>query len=70
MTNNETLNDLRKLRRSRSDKMLSGVCGGAADYFGIDPVILRLAFVALALFGVGTGILLYLACWIVIPEQD
>lgn len=70
MTNNETINELRKLRRSRSDRMLSGVCGGAASYFGIDPVILRLAFVALALFGVGTGILLYLACWIVIPEQE
>jgi phage shock protein C len=57
----------KKLRRS-SDKMLAGVCAGVAEYFGIDPVIVRIVFVLLALAG-GPGILLYIILWIVMPES-
>ena len=56
------------LRRSRSDKVIAGVCGGIGHRFGVDPVIIRLAWVALTLFG-GSGILLYLIAWIVIGKE-
>lgn len=58
----------RQLRRSRSDRVVAGVCGGLGRYLGIDPVLLRIATVLLVLAG-GAGILLYLIGWIVIPEE-
>ena len=57
----------KKLQRSSSDKMVAGVCGGLADYFGIDTVIVRIGFFLLAWFG-GGGVLLYAILWIVMPE--
>lgn len=57
----------KKLRRS-SDKMIAGVCAGVAEYFGVDPVIVRIVFVLLALAG-GPGFLLYIILWIVMPES-
>lgn len=57
----------KKLRRS-SDKMVAGVCAGVAEYFGIDPVIVRIIFILLALAG-GPGVLLYIILWIVMPES-
>ncbi len=56
----------RPLRRSDTERMIAGVCGGTAEYFGIDPIIVRLGFVALALLG-GSGVLLYLVAWLVMP---
>ncbi len=47
--------------------MIAGVCGGLADYFGIDPTIVRIIFVVLALAG-GPGILIYLALWVILPK--
>ncbi len=58
----------RKLYRSNKEKVLGGVCGGLAEYFNIDPTIVRLAFVALSIWG-GSGLLLYLIMWIVVPEE-
>jgi phage shock protein C len=58
----------RLLRRSRRDRVIAGVCGGLGRYLGIDPVLLRIAFVVLALVG-GGGILLYVVSWILIPEE-
>lgn len=58
----------KKLYRSKDNKMIAGVCGGLADYFGIDPVVVRL--VALFLFlGMGTGLLMYIVLWIIVPEE-
>jgi phage shock protein PspC (stress-responsive transcriptional regulator) len=57
----------RRLYRSRTDRKIAGVCGGLAEYLGIDPVIPRILWVVLAL-GAGLGIIAYLICWIVIPE--
>jgi phage shock protein PspC (stress-responsive transcriptional regulator) len=48
--------------------MLGGVCGGIAEYFGIDPVIIRLTFVLAVIFG-GSGILAYIILWIIIPQK-
>ena len=58
----------RLLRRSRSDRVIAGVSGGLGNYFGIDPVIVRIAFVVLALFG-GSGLVVYLIGWLVIAKE-
>ena len=57
----------KKFTRSRTDRKLAGVCGGLAEYFGIDPVLVRIFFLAFLLFGGGGG-LLYLIIWLVAPE--
>lgn len=58
--------EVRRLYRSRTDRMLGGVAGGMASYLGIDPVLSRLIWVALLFSGV--GFLLYIIAWIIIPE--
>ena len=57
----------KKLYRSRSDSMLGGVCGGLAEYFDIDPVLVRLLFVVFAAFG-GAGVPVYIVLWLIVPE--
>jgi phage shock protein C len=57
----------RALRRSRTDRVIGGVCGGLGRYLGVDPLLMRIAAVALALSG-GAGVLAYIVAWIVIPE--
>ena len=59
---------VRRLTRSRSDKVVAGVCGGLSRYFAIDTVWFRIAFVALA-WGGGAGVLLYVIAWIAMPED-
>ncbi len=59
----------KKLYRSVSQKIIAGVCGGIGEYLNIDPVIIRLIFVALTVFG-GSGILIYLIAMIIIPKSD
>ena len=58
----------RKLYRSRTNRKLAGVCGGLADYFNVDATLIRVLFVVLTLLG-GAGPLLYLAMWIIVPDQ-
>jgi phage shock protein C len=58
----------RLLRRRRDDKVIAGVCGGLGRYLGVDPVLLRIAFVVLAVAG-GGGILIYVVAWVLIPEE-
>lgn len=58
------------LRRSPDDKVVAGVCGGLGEYFGIDPVWFRVAFVALVFAGTGGGLILYLIAWIAMPERS
>lgn len=59
----------RRLTRSTDDKVLTGLSGGLGRYFGVDPVIFRIAFVVLAFAG-GTGVLLYLLGWLMIPDDE
>ena len=59
----------KKLYRSRTDKMVAGVCGGLAAYFNIDATIIRLIFAALIVFGVGAPLLIYLILVIVMPLE-
>lgn len=58
----------KRLYRSRTNTMIGGVCAGLADYFNLDPTIMRLIFVLLALLG-GHGVLVYLILWLVVPLQ-
>ena len=58
----------KKFYLSETDKKIGGVCGGLAEYFGIDSLILRLIFVAL-IIGWGTGLLLYILLWIIAPKK-
>jgi phage shock protein PspC (stress-responsive transcriptional regulator) len=57
-----------RLFRSRKERVIGGVCGGLAEYFGIDPIIIRIIFVVL-LIGKGVGLLAYLIMWVAIPEE-
>jgi phage shock protein C len=59
---------LRRLYRSRDNRMLGGVAGGLANYLEVDSTLVRLAFVAL-FFAAGAGFLAYVIAWIVIPEE-
>jgi phage shock protein C len=58
--------DRKRLMRSSTDKMIAGVCAGLADYFDLDPTIIRVIWV-LAFFCAGTGLLVYIILWIVLP---
>jgi phage shock protein C len=57
----------RVLRRSSDDRVIAGVCGGLGRYLGVEPILLRIVFVVLAIAG-GSGVLLYVLCWVFIPS--
>ena len=59
----------KKLYRSDENKMLAGVCGGIAEYFGVDTTLIRLAWVVFSLLG-GSGLLAYILAAIIIPRDD
>jgi len=59
------------LRRSRSDRMLAGVCGGLARYLGMDSTVVRVVYVlASVLTAAFPGILVYIIFWLIVPESD
>ncbi len=58
---------MKKLYRSRNNRMIFGVCGGLGEYFDIDPTLVRLVWLLFAFWG--AGILAYLIAWIIIPEE-
>ncbi len=57
----------KKLRRSRSRKMIAGVCAGLAEYFGLDITLIRVVYVLLSVFTAFAGVLVYLILWLIIP---
>ena len=59
---------MKRLYRSRKEKILGGVCGGIAEYLDVDPTIVRLMWVLLTLMG-GAGVILYLISWLIIPME-
>ena len=59
----------KRLYKSRNDKKISGVCAGIAEYFGIDPTLIRLLWAVVTLFTIGTGLIAYILCAIIIPEM-
>lgn len=59
----------KRLRKS-SDRMIAGVCGGLAEYFDLDPTLVRAGYVLLSLCSIGfPGLLVYLICWLIMPER-
>jgi phage shock protein C len=60
--------DVKRLYRSRQERMIAGVCGGLGEYLTIDPTIIRLLFAMTFFFG-GTGIIVYLVMMMVVPEE-
>ena len=68
METTEIINEPRRLTRPKGDRWLGGVASGLGAYFDLSPTIYRIAFVVLALAG-GTGVLLYIVAWLVIPEE-
>ena len=61
--------ETKKIVRYSDDKMLFGVASGLADYINVDPVIVRLAFVLLTLFGNGIGLVIYFIMAFIMPEE-
>ena len=59
----------KKLYRSKNNRRVAGVCGGIAEYFDIDPTLVRLLTLLFILLG-GAGVITYLIAWIIIPEKS
>lgn len=65
------MNTSRPLRRSCRNRMIAGVVGGLADYFGLDPTLARIIYVLVSVFSAAfPGILVYIILWILIPQGD
>ena len=65
------INPSKPLRRSTSDAMLGGVCGGIAHWAGWDPTLVRVLYVVLSIFSAAfPGILVYILMWIIVPEDN
>jgi len=59
------------LRRSRRDRMIAGVVGGLADYFGVDSGLLRVIYVLVSIFSAAfPGVLVYIILWLLVPQED
>ena len=61
-------NPIKKLYLSEKDRKIAGVCGGLGEFLGVDPTIVRVAFLV-SLFIWGTGLLIYLIMWLVVPRN-
>ncbi|MFQ6009546.1 MAG: PspC domain-containing protein [Candidatus Aenigmatarchaeota archaeon] len=60
---------VKRLYRSGKDRILGGVCGGIAEYLGVDPVIIRLIWAVLTLASLGVGLLAYVIAWFLVPRN-
>ena len=60
---------MKRLYRSRTSRILGGVCGGLSAYSDIDPNLIRILWVVLTLLSVGIGVVAYIVAWILIPEE-
>lgn len=66
---NHPSNNIRRLYRSSSDRMVAGIAGGLAEYFGVDTAWIRLLIVILGTISLGTLLIVYLAAWLIIPQN-
>jgi phage shock protein PspC (stress-responsive transcriptional regulator) len=60
---------MERLYRLKSDRMLGGVCAGLDEHLDVDPTVIRLVWAILSLLSLGTGIVVYILAWIIIPEK-
>lgn len=65
--NDHNRRKIKKLYRSKNNKMIAGICGGIAEYLNADPSLVRLATVLIVLFTGGMGLLVYVIAWVIIP---
>jgi len=64
------MNGKKKLRRSRNNRIIAGVCGGLGEFFGLNPLWFRIAFMLALLPGGIPGLLIYLVLWIIVPKDS
>ena len=69
MSENSRSGGTKRLYRSRKSQVVAGVCAGLAEYFNVDANLVRLVFAVVAVFTAGVGVLLYLAAWVILPEE-
>jgi phage shock protein C len=62
------MNASRRLYRSRHNRVIAGICGGLADYFGVDPSLVRIILVVVSLLP-GPSVIFYLIAWAIIPQE-
>ena len=65
----EDQKEIKKLYRSKTANVIAGIAGGMGDFFKVDPVIVRVVWVLLLIFGVFPAIIAYLLCWMIIPLE-
>ena len=63
------MSETKQLYRSKINRVIGGVCGGLGEYFEVDPIVFRIIFILLAVFG-ASGVVVYVILWILIPEQN
>ena len=63
------MSEAKKLYRSGKNRIIGGVCAGLGEYFDVDPIVFRIIFVLLAVFG-ASGVVVYVILWILIPEKN
>lgn len=63
------MEEKKRLMRSRTNKMIGGVCGGIADYLNLDPTVVRVAYVLLSFFTVFAGVIVYIILWMIMPQE-
>jgi phage shock protein C len=62
---------MKRLRRSNKEKMIAGVCGGLAEYFALDPTVVRIGYVLLSVLSAAfPGIIVYIVMWILMPQSN
>lgn len=61
---------MKRLYRSKKDRILGGVCAGLGEHLDIDPTVIRLIWAVVTVLSFGTGIIVYILAWIIIPEAD
>jgi len=61
---------MKQLYRSKNNRMLGGVCAGLGEHLDVDPTVIRLIWAVVTFLSFGTGIIIYILAWIIIPEED
>jgi phage shock protein PspC (stress-responsive transcriptional regulator) len=60
---------MKRLYRSKTERLLGGICGGIGQYYDTDPNLIRILWVVLTLLSIGIGVIAYIVAWIIIPEE-
>jgi phage shock protein C len=61
---------MKQLFRPKKNRILGGVCAGLGEHLDVDPTVIRLIWAVVSVLSIGTGILIYILAWIIIPEED